>query len=311
MIRKGLLRQAASGLALLCACSAPLAAEQVDMPSQAGWDSARRMAITSDGVHLTYLELGQEPGMEQDLPAVLVHDFGDSSRGWSLLASELRKALPMRRIIAVDLRGHGASDAPACCYGPDSLAHDVSGLIQSLGIAQVDLVGEGLGATVAVQIATARPQQVRKLVMISAMTELPQLTVEKLWLELPAHTQSLTASAPFTRDWTASTPPAPAEFLAHQQQEVAAIPPHVWLGVLTPLSAWNWHWQGSKIMAPVQILWGENDADLTGPSLTQLRGTLPLAEFHEIKDAGDKLVWTQPLAVAQTMSAFLSNNNNP
>ncbi len=94
-----------------CLLVAVAARAEPAVPSQAEWDAHRQRVTTADGLTLAFVELGTGEG----LPLILLHGYTDNSRIWSLPAPWLGD----RPILALNLRGHGASDAPACCYGAD------------------------------------------------------------------------------------------------------------------------------------------------------------------------------------------------
>jgi len=73
-----------------------------------------------------------------------------------------------RVCVAPDTPGYGQSDPPP---GPPSiadLAAALGGLIDSLGLGEVDLMGYHTGSKIAVELALQRPAQVRHLVLIAA-----------------------------------------------------------------------------------------------------------------------------------------------
>src|SRR5215510_5715252 len=72
------------------------------------------------------------------------------------------------RAVAMDLRGHGASDKPPRGYDGYTMAADVMGLIRALGERDATLVGTGYGGLMAWAVATMHPQVVRRLVVLSA-----------------------------------------------------------------------------------------------------------------------------------------------
>ena len=81
---------------------------------------AETRRIESDGVGL-HVEL---EGPEDGTPVLLLHGVGSSGRTWEWLPGELTRG---RRIVRVDLRGHGRSDhAPGSYrlprYGADVVA---------------------------------------------------------------------------------------------------------------------------------------------------------------------------------------------
>src|SRR5687768_18252804 len=83
---------------------------------QAGWASLKKQVRLPNGLNVAYVELGNPKGK----PLLLLHGFTDSSRSFSLMAPYLSDY----RLLIPDQRGHGASDAPACCYSTSVLADD-------------------------------------------------------------------------------------------------------------------------------------------------------------------------------------------
>src|ERR1700691_4449331 len=117
-----------------------------------------------DGVEIAYREWGAESAL---LPVLLHHAFvADGQANW--VATGVRDALTAagRRVIAPDARGHGRSEKPhdAARYGGESVARDLAVLLDTIGAAQVDLVGYSMGAIVALLFASSDPR-VRRLVV--------------------------------------------------------------------------------------------------------------------------------------------------
>ncbi len=72
-----------------------------------------------------------------------------------------------RKVIAVDLQGHGRTPDIDRPMSLEAMADDIAALIQYFGFLQADLVGYSMGAGVALQTAIRHPQLVRKLVLVS------------------------------------------------------------------------------------------------------------------------------------------------
>ena len=73
-----------------------------------------------------------------------------------------------RKVIALELQGHGRTadiDRPLSCEG---MADDVAGLMKYLGLEKADVMGYSMGGAVALQTAFRHPESVRKLVVVSA-----------------------------------------------------------------------------------------------------------------------------------------------
>ncbi len=113
-----------------------------------------------DGVRLAYRTWGA-----RELPPVLlVHAFTMDSRMWHPVASRIAEEY---FVVAPDLRGHGASDAPEDpdSYSIDAYAEDVRALARHLGIDRYALVGCSFGGMVALQLAVDTPEPIAALVL--------------------------------------------------------------------------------------------------------------------------------------------------
>src|SRR5688572_9280268 len=84
-------------------------------------------------------------------PVVLLHGaFMAIADDWSVWISELSKT---RKVIAVDMQGHGRTGDIKRDITYENLADDVAGLLDHLKIPRADIVGYSLGAGVAIQCA--------------------------------------------------------------------------------------------------------------------------------------------------------------
>ena len=117
-----------------------------------------------NGLRLYYEVHG--PGRQGEAPLVLLHG---GLGGISMFGANLPALSARRRVIAVELQGHGRTadiDRPLS-YG--ALADDVAALVEHLGLEQVDLLGYSFGGAVALQTAIRHPELVRRLVIVSAV----------------------------------------------------------------------------------------------------------------------------------------------
>ena len=139
--------------ALGFACPAMAAAASLPAPVvQADWAAHKKFVQLPNGIRMAYVELGNPAGE----PVLLLHGYTDSSRSWSLVAPHLTKY----RLLIPDQRGHGATTAPECCYGPFQLAYDALLLLDALGISQAAVSGHSMGSMVAITLAAELEFQV-------------------------------------------------------------------------------------------------------------------------------------------------------
>ncbi len=88
---------------------------------------------------------------------LLIHGLSSTAWSWTTVARRLR---PLRRVVAMDLRGHGLSDAPTDGYDPKTLAGDAVAVAEGSGLLtepgdRVVVAGHGFGAIVAAWTANA------------------------------------------------------------------------------------------------------------------------------------------------------------
>ncbi len=76
-------------------------------------------------------------------PVILIHGWPLSGEAWGDQVADLRDT--GYRVITYDRRGFGRSDKPEGGYDYDTLADDLAGLIEDLGLANVTLVGFSMG----------------------------------------------------------------------------------------------------------------------------------------------------------------------
>jgi pimeloyl-ACP methyl ester carboxylesterase len=112
-------------------------------------------------VHTAFPSSG---GFDELTPLVCFHPGPLSGRVFRPLLGDLGRD---RSVYAPDLPGHGESDAPDSPPSMTEYAAAVGDLVDTLRLRQVDLLGWQGGALAAVELALARPQQVRRLVLAS------------------------------------------------------------------------------------------------------------------------------------------------
>ena len=119
--------------------------------------------FSHDGLRLAYFDEGDPAGD----PVLLIHGFASSANvnwvhpGWLKTLGE-----GGYRVIAIDNRGHGASDKPhdPDAYYPPVMAGDAVALLNHLGIAEAHVMGYSMGARISAFLAMAHPERVRSLV---------------------------------------------------------------------------------------------------------------------------------------------------
>lgn len=284
--------------ALLTLGTGPGALAQTPVPSQEDWVGARKSVTTADGLAMTYVEAGDPAGP----PLILLHGYTDNARSWSLLAPHL----PGRRLLMLDLRGHGGTAAPACCYGMDSLSHDVAGFMDALGIERADVVGHSMGSTTAVTLAAFHPERVNRLVLISTALAVPAAASDWLWANVPGLPDTIDPNGEFMLAWYWNPNPVPPEFLDRERAESAAAPRQTWMGVLRGFTFMDLTRVAPMVKAPALILWGDQDSLFDAASQEAVKAAYPAAQYETFAGFGHNMFWETPEKVAEKINAFLA-----
>jgi pimeloyl-ACP methyl ester carboxylesterase len=108
-------------------------------------------------------------------PIVFVHGWTCDSHDWVF---QLDPFEARHRVIAVDLRGHGRSSAPARDYTAQRYAEDLVVLIEHLELDPVVVIGHSLGGSVAAALAVEHPELVRAMVSVEPAYGQDEATVE-------------------------------------------------------------------------------------------------------------------------------------
>jgi 3-oxoadipate enol-lactonase len=111
-----------------------------------------------DGVHLHWTIDGRDAA-----PAiVLLNSIGTDLSLWG----DVMPHLAGLRVVRMDTRGHGGSDAPDGDYALPMLAADVAAVMDAAGLADAILAGVSLGGMIAMQMALDHPARVNALLPI-------------------------------------------------------------------------------------------------------------------------------------------------
>lgn len=113
-----------------------------------------------DGPDLNVREYGP-PG---DRALVLLHGYSASIEWWERVAPQLARD---QRVVAIDLVGHGGSEAPSdgAPYGSAEQAKAVRNALVQLGVRRAVLIGHSMGGAVSAELARQYPDLVERVVV--------------------------------------------------------------------------------------------------------------------------------------------------
>jgi len=146
------------------------------------------MQATINGITLAYSDTGS------GLPIVFLHAFPLNRTMWAEQESTLSS---YHRVITIDLRGHGESDAPLWRYTLDQAADDVRALLDHLSIRQALFVGLSMGGYILFAFYRKYANRVKGMVLADtrAQADQPEGKVGRFQMAQVAYKQGPSAIA--------------------------------------------------------------------------------------------------------------------
>lgn len=123
--------------------------------------------INAAGYRTNVHDLGREHG---GIPVVLIHGSGPGVTAWANWRLIMPELASQRRVITPDMLGFGYSERPEDqIYNRERWVKHAIGVLDELGLDQVDLVGNSFGGGLALALAIEHPQRVRRLVLMGSV----------------------------------------------------------------------------------------------------------------------------------------------
>jgi pimeloyl-ACP methyl ester carboxylesterase len=272
------------------------------------FDARKKTIALPNGETLAYIDMGNSAGP----PVVLIHGYTDNARDWVPMLPYLSKSF---RLILVDIRGHGQSSKPECCYSRLDFAYDIKLLLDALAVKKADIVGHSLGSIIAQTFAEYWPDRTSHVVLIASTGGQPPGTPPKapqfdFAAQIRQLKEPIDPDSPFMIAWWDSPTPVDPDFIRRQRKDAAGIPLRVWLAVLDEGVSLDTAYPDlqrtlPRLTAPTLLIWGSKDPIMEEPARQSLRKALPNAQVKVFDGLGHNPFWEDPQGVAVVVNSFL------
>jgi 2-succinyl-6-hydroxy-2,4-cyclohexadiene-1-carboxylate synthase len=233
---------------------------------------------------------------------VLLHGFTHTGASWDRVGAALAERY---RPLAPDIRGHGSAS------GVEPVSLDaVIGDLESLAPPTFTLAGYSMGGRIALHLALARPERVKRLVLIGAspgLADPAERSARRVSDEQLADEIERSTIEAFAQRW-AQTPVLaglPADVAAAVHTDRLRSPPAGLARALRGLgtgalpSLWG---RLGELRTPVTLIVGERDDKFRGIA-TQMAGVLPDARVEVVAGAGHAVHLEAPARVAEIIGS--------
>ncbi len=231
-------------------------------------------------------------------PLVFVHGYTGDITDWRFQIPEF---CPTHRVLVMDLRGHGASDAPASrdAYSIEQMADDVEALIDRVGFDRYHLLGHSMGGAIAQEIALRSPERVITLTLEDTGAKLAgdpdddiaRYTAGRVQIALEEGMEALA-----NRSANLEPPPyLPAARLAEERERLTRMSVDAFVGAAHAIREWpGARDRVSAIEIPTLIICGELDAPVLFKASQELAELIPNAKLTIVPQAAHSPQYERP-----------------
>lgn len=246
--------------------------------------------ITVNGAKIAFSDEGAGP------PLVMLHSLGADKTLWR----DLTALLPDHRIIAIDMRGHGASSVPQGPYRMGGLISDVEAVLDHLSVTDAVVIGLSVGGMIAQGLAVKRLDLVRAIVLMCTAAKLGQ---PDPWHARAAKVREagMEAIVPDILDRWGS----PDATLA--KSRLLGTDPEGYAGVCEAIAGTDFYTPTSGLRLPTLGFAGNRDKSTPPDLVRETVDLVPGSAFHLIRGAGHLAPETHAHDIAPILHDFLGS----
>ena len=259
------------------------------------------MKARINGIDLAYSDEGQGQ------PIVFLHAFPLNRSMWN---PQIRGLKNNFRIITIDLRGHGESEAPMWRYSLGQFAEDIKGLLEHLGISKAAFVGLSMGGYILFTLYRKYPSLFNALVLADtrATADTPEAKATRFSMAQIAYKRgSSTIAELMLPKLLGSTSLDHRQDLVEQLRHM--ITANEISGIVGDLMAMEERPDSTPLLRdlkiPTLVIVGEEDVASPPEEVQGMAEHIPGAKFTIIPEAGHVSNLDQPKLFNQSIREFL------
>ena len=262
------------------------------------------MIADSQGVKIAYEIRGDGE------PLALVHGLAYDRNGWGRFPDLLAQRF---RVVLIDNRGVGESDAPEGPYAVTQMAADVVAVLDDAGIERTNLFGVSLGGFIAQELALTYPERLAKLVLASTAPggpkahPMPAAGLEAFGkyptMEREAGLRLMVENS-LGEHGVRDVPGLADEIFAYRLERAPSLA--AWQAQAYAGATFDSYDRIGSIQAPTLVVQGGADNVVDPRNAELLAELIPNARVEIVPERGHLLVWEDSERVAELVTEFLS-----
>ncbi len=255
--------------------------------------------IEANGAALRYALAGNGPNT-----IVLVHEMGGTLESWSEVVPALARTY---RVLSYDTRGAGLSEKVRPPLSIDTMADDLAGLLDALGIDKAHLVGLSLGGMTGQALALRRPDKLESLILMATSAYLPPA---EAWTQRAATVRAqgmeAVADAVMSRWFTRAFKERAPEAVAATRKRFVANDPNGYAICCEAIRDMDLRPIIAGIGTPTLIMAGADDPATPVAMMEDIRSRVPHAEMIIVPRTAHLLNIEQAEVVNAHLATFLA-----
>ncbi|WP_405884827.1 alpha/beta hydrolase [Streptomyces sp. NBC_01384] len=250
-----------------------------------------------DGATLTYDDEGPRDG--DGVPLVFIHGWTANRRRWD---HQLAHFSPKRRVIRLDLRGHGESDGSGR-RTVEELAGDVLAVLDHLEADRFIPVGHSMGGMIAQTLALEHPERIERMALVNSISRMTYSRGRGLLMAVSTRVPfKLFVAANIQR---AFAPGYPREQIRECIRASSATPREVVMTCYGAMRSFDVLDRVGEIRTPTLLVHGYHDIQLPVSQMLRMAKAYPDAVVR-IVDAGHELPVEKPAELTSALDRFVT-----
>lgn len=239
-------------------------------------------------------------------PVLLIHGVGGDASNWDPIASRLAEQFD---VIAMDLRGHGASELIRGPVEVDDFARDAQQVLDETGVERCHVAGFSLGGAVALALALRSPERVERLAVIGTVCgrspEQQARALDRIEY-LKRHGTAALAESNRERWFSSAFRESYPDVVDRRVAQVSASDAESYSRAFTVFCTAEFVDRIHEIRAPFLVVTGEHDVAATPDMARAMGARIRGAEVHVLPRLHHGVLIEAPATIAALLEGFFA-----